>query len=60
MILDNNVKGQKYYHHKDHSHDHHSHAGLDAPEISVKQSGSRDGASDTEPGVGPSGRRSGE
>jgi hydrogenase nickel incorporation protein HypB len=42
MILDNNVKGQKYCHHKDHPHDHHSHAGHGAPEISVKQSGSRE------------------
>ena len=42
MILDNNVKGQKYYHHKDHPHDHHSHAGHGAPEISVKQSGTRE------------------
>ncbi|MBW2410463.1 MAG: hypothetical protein JRF72_11745, partial [Deltaproteobacteria bacterium] len=42
MILDNNVKGQKYYHHKDHPHDHHSHAGHGVPEISVKQSGSRE------------------
>ncbi len=42
MILDNDVKGQKYYHHKDHPHDHHSHAGHGAPEISVKQSGTRE------------------
>lgn len=42
MILDNNVKGQKYYHHKDHPHDHHSHAGHGAPEISVQQSGTRE------------------
>ena len=42
MILDNTVKGQKYYHHKDHPHDHHSHAGHGAPEISVKQSGTRE------------------
>ncbi len=42
MILDNNVKGQKYYHHKDHPRGHHSHAGHGAPEISVQQSGSRE------------------
>ena len=42
MILDNNVKGQKYFHHKDYPHDHHSHAGHAAPEISVKQSGTRE------------------
>ena len=42
MILDNNVKGQKYYHHKDHPHDHRSHAGHGAPEINVKQSGARE------------------
>lgn len=42
MILVNNVKGQKYFHHKDYPHDHHSHAGHAAPEISVKQSGTRE------------------
>ena len=42
MILDNNVKGQKYYHHKDHPHDHDSHAGRAAPEVSVQQSGTRE------------------
>ena len=42
MILDNNVKGQKYFHHKDHPHDHHSHADHGAPEISVKSSGTRE------------------
>ena len=42
MILDNNMKGQKYYHHKDHPHDHHSHAGHGAAEISVEKSGTRE------------------
>ncbi len=42
MILNNNIKGQKYYHHKNHPHGHHSHAGHGAPEMSVKQSGSRE------------------
>ena len=41
MILNNNVKGQKYYHHKDVPHDHHSHTDRSSPEISVKQSGTR-------------------
>jgi len=42
MILNNNVKGQKYYHHKDFPHDHHSHPDHSTPEISVKQSGTRE------------------
>ena len=42
MILNNNVKGQKYYHHKDFPHDHHSHTDQGTPEISVKQSGTRE------------------
>jgi len=42
MILNNNVKGQKYHHHKDFPHDHHSHTDHSTPEISVKQSGTRE------------------
>ena len=42
MILENNVKSQKYYHHKDFPHDHHSHTDRNVPEISVKKSGTRE------------------
>ena len=42
MIPDNNVKGQKYYHHKDFPHDHHVQTDRSVPEISVKQSGTRE------------------
>ena len=42
MILENNAKGQKYYHHNDFHHDHDTHAETGVPEISVKQSGTRE------------------
>ena len=42
MILENNVKGQKYFHHRDHPHDQHSHADRGGTEISVKSSGTRE------------------
>ena len=41
MILDNNVKGQKYFHHKDFPHDHHSPADRSTPAIHVQKSGTR-------------------
>jgi hydrogenase nickel incorporation protein HypB len=42
MILDNTAKGQKYYHHKDFPHNHHSHADDSASAISVQRSGTRE------------------